>query len=74
MQHKWTKIEDGLPPLEEKYTGGPKEWRGLIWTGYRVKEGKLEETYVKRKLTWKDAGNYCVDAKAWMPFPEPPNA
>ena len=71
---KWISINERLPDLEERYSGGPKDFHCLIFTGHYVTAGRLEETYTRRKLSWKDARGRCVNVTHWMPFPNPPSS
>jgi len=70
---QWISVEERLPELKEAYPGGPKNARVLIYNGHYVDKGELEETFVKRKLSWKDSRGLCVRVTHWMPLPAPPD-
>lgn len=73
-EREWVDVNDRLPDLTETYKGSPKKADVLVFTGNYVCEGRLEETYAKRKLTWKGAFDRCITVTHWMPLPKSPAA
>lgn len=69
---RWIAVSERLPEMKEVYRGGPKKARVLIFNGHYVDSGSLEETYAKRKLTWKNSFDRCANVTHWQPLPDPP--
>ncbi len=69
---KWNRVEDCLPEMHEQYKDGPKVWRGIVYTGHYICGGSYEESYVRRKASWKHASGHGITVTHWADFPEKP--